>query len=184
VLEERRARRPRLRLVQQGRGRGVVLAKVEAHRGRAVALQRVLPPRGAHFPVLPTLSRERERATFSAAVQLWLTARRSRFPFFAAQRNLDRGGDDVQQVRVEQDHHLVQLAERARGQGLHEVLPPGQPHEQKAEEVNVRVLYFLSPRFPRSRRSFDDAPFSPDAALPTRNAFDAIDAIDTIAGSE
>jgi hypothetical protein len=40
---------------------------------------------------------------------------------------------------------------------LHEVLPPGQPHEQKAEEVNVRVLYFLSPRFPRSRRSFDDA---------------------------
>jgi hypothetical protein len=50
--------------------------------------------------------------------------------------------------------------------------------------VNVRVLYFLSPRFPRSRRSFDDAPFSPDAALPMRNAFDAIVTIDTIAGSE
>jgi hypothetical protein len=52
--------------------------------------------------------------------------------------------------------------------------------------VNVRVLYFLSPRFPRSRRSFDDALifFADDAALPTRNAFDAIDAIDTIAGSE
>ena len=94
----------------------------------------------------------------------------------------------MQQVRVEQDQLLVQLAERARGQGLHEVLQrqsaPGQPHEQKAEEVNVRVLYFLSPRFPRSRRSFDDAPFSPDAALPMRNAFDAIVTIDTIAGSE
>jgi hypothetical protein len=58
------------------------------------------------------------------------------------------------------------------------------PHEQEEEEVSVRVLYFLSPRFPRSRRSFDDAPFSPDAALPTRNAFDAIVTIDTIAGSE
>jgi hypothetical protein len=64
---------------------------------------------------------------------------------------------------------------------------PGQPHEQEEDEVSVRVRYFLSPRFPRSRRSFDDAPFSPDAALPTRNAFDAFDAIvtiDTIAGSE
>jgi hypothetical protein len=132
----------------------------------------------------PLLSRERERATFSATVRLWLTARRSRFPFFAAHRNLDRGGDDVRQVRVEQGQRLAQLPGRARGQGLHEVLGPGLPHAQEEEEVNVRVLYFLSPRFPRSRRSFDDAPFSPDAALPTRNAFDAIDAIDTIAGSE
>jgi hypothetical protein len=132
----------------------------------------------------PLLSRERESAVFSAAVRLWLTARRSRFPFFAAHRNHHRGGDDVQQVRVEQGQRLGQLPGRARGQGLHEVLPPGQPHEQKAEEVNVRVLYFLSPRFPRSRRSFDDAPFSPDAALPMRNAFDAIVTIDTIAGSE
>ena len=90
----------------------------------------------------------------------------------------------MRRVRVVQDLPLAQLAERARGQGLHEVLGPGQPHEQKAEEVNVRVLYFLSPRFPRSRRSFDDAPFSPDAALPMRNAFDAIVTIDTIAGSE
>ena len=64
---------------------------------------------------------------------------------------------------------------------------PEQPHQQEAEEVSVRVRYFLLPRFPRSRRSFDDAPFSPDAALYSRNAFDAfdaIDAIDTIAGSE
>jgi hypothetical protein len=67
---------------------------------------------------------------------------------------------------------------------LQEVLGPGHPREQEAEEVSVRVLYFLLPRFPRSRRSFDDAPFSPDAALPTRNAFDAIVTIDTIAGSE
>jgi hypothetical protein len=64
------------------------------------------------------------------------------------------------------------------------VLAPGLSHAREEEEVNVRVLYFLSPRFPRSRRSFDEAPFSPDAALPTRNAFDTIDAIDTIAGSE
>jgi hypothetical protein len=68
---------------------------------------------------------------------------------------------------------------------LQEVLGPGHPREQEAEEVSVRVLYFLLPRFPRSRRSFDDALiFSPDAALPTRNAFDAIVTIDTIAGSE
>jgi hypothetical protein len=64
------------------------------------------------------------------------------------------------------------------------VLAPGLSHAREEEEVNVRVLYFLSPRFPRSRRSFDDAPFSPDAALPMRNAFDAIVTIDTIAGSE
>ena len=82
----------------------------------------------------PLLSRERERATFSAAVQLWLTARRSRFPFPAAHRNLDRGGNDVRRVRVEQDRHLVQLAGRARGQGLHKVLAPGQPHEQKQKK--------------------------------------------------
>jgi hypothetical protein len=110
------------------------------------------------------------------------------FRFPTARENLDRDGDDVRRVLVEQDRRLVQLPGRARGQGLHEVLQrqsaPGQPHEQKAEEVNVRVLYFLSPRFPRSRRSFDDAPFSPDAALPMRNAFDAIVTIDTIAGSE
>jgi hypothetical protein len=43
---------------------------------------------------------------------------------------------------------------------LHEVLAAGQPHEQEEEEVSVHVLYFLLPRFPRSRRSFDDAPFS------------------------
>jgi len=57
----------------------------------------------------PLLSRERERATFSATVRLWLTARRSRFPFFAAHRNLDRGGDDVRQVRVVQGQQLAQL---------------------------------------------------------------------------
>jgi hypothetical protein len=183
VLEERSARRPRLRLVQGGRGHGEGLVQVEAHRGRAVALHRVLQPRGAQIPVLPTLSRERERATFPAAARLWLTARCSRFPS-AAHRNLERGGYDVRRVRVVQDLLLAQLPGRARGQGLQEVLGPGLPHEQKEEQVSVRVLYFLLPRFPRSRRSFDDAPFSPDAALPTRNAFDAIDAIDTIAGSE
>jgi len=41
--------------------------------------------------------------------------------------------------------------------------------------VSVRVRYFP----PTTRSSF-----SPDAALPTRNAFDAIVTIDTIAGSE
>jgi hypothetical protein len=63
----------------------------------------------------PLLSRERERATFSATVRLWLTARRSRFPFPAAHRNLDRSGDDVQQVRVVQGQFLAQLPGRARG---------------------------------------------------------------------
>ena len=67
---------------------------------------------------------------------------------------------------------------------LHARVAPEQPHQQEAEEVSVRVRYFLLPRFPRSRRSFDDAPFSPDAALYSRNDFDAFDAIDTIAGSE
>jgi hypothetical protein len=107
----------------------------------------------------------------------------------SSQRNeiLTAAGSDVRQVRVERDLHLAQLAGRARAQGLHEVLGPGRPHAQEEEEVNVRILYFLSPRFPRSRRSFDDAFFffrDSDAALPTRNAFDTIDAIDTIAGSE
>jgi hypothetical protein len=64
------------------------------------------------------------------------------------------------------------------------VLAPGLSHAREEEEVNVRVLYFLSPRFPRSRRSFDEAPFSPDAALRRFHAFAAFDAIDTIAGSE
>ena len=107
------------------------------------------------------------------------------FRFPTARENLDRDGDDVRRVRVEQDRRLVQLPGRARGQGLHEVLQrqsaPGQPHEQKERRSERSVLYFLLPRFLRSRRSFDDAPSSPDAALPTRNAFDAID---TIAGSE
>jgi len=127
----------------------------------------------------PLLSRERESATFSTPVRLWLTARRSRFPFFAAHRNHHRGGYDVRRVQVEQGQRLVQLAGRARGQGLHEVrharVQPEKPHQQEAEEVSVRVRYFP----PTTRSSF-----SPDAALPTRNAFDAIDAIDTIAGSE
>ena len=34
----------------------------------------------------PLLSRERERATSSTPVQLWLTARRSRYPFFDSTR--------------------------------------------------------------------------------------------------
>jgi hypothetical protein len=153
-----------------------------------VALHRVLLSRGAQIPVLPTLSRERERATFSATVRLLLTARRPRFPFFAAHRNPHRGGNDLRRVPVEQGQRLVQLPGLARGKDVHEVLAPALPRrtrtEPREEEVSVRVVYFLSPRFPRSRRSFDEAPFSPDAALPTRNAFDTIDAIDTIAGSE
>ena len=34
------------------------------------------------FPFFPLPSRERERPTSSAPVRFWLTARRSRFPFF------------------------------------------------------------------------------------------------------
>jgi hypothetical protein len=51
-----------------------------------------------------------------------LTARRSRFPFFAANGNLDRCGDDVRQVRVVQGQQLAQLPGRAWGQGLRRVL--------------------------------------------------------------
>jgi hypothetical protein len=51
-----------------------------------------------------------------------LTARRSRFPFFAANGNLDRCGDDVRQVRVVQGQQLEQLPGRAWGQGLRRVL--------------------------------------------------------------
>ena len=113
----------------------------------------------------PLLSRERERARFSATVRLWLTAHRSRFPFPAAHRNHHRGGDDVRRVRVEQDQRLGQLAGRARGQGLQRVhkaqVAPGQPHQQEEEEVSVRVRCFP----PTTRSSF-----SPDAALPTKNA--------------
>ena len=62
VLAQRGSRRPRLRLVREGRGHCEVLAAVEAHRGCAVALQRVLLARGAHIPVLPTpLPRTRTR---------------------------------------------------------------------------------------------------------------------------
>ena len=62
VLAQRGSRRPRVRLVREGRGHCEVLAAVEAHRGCAVALHRVLLARGAHIPVLPTpLTRTRTR---------------------------------------------------------------------------------------------------------------------------
>jgi hypothetical protein len=93
-------------------------------------------------------------------------------------------------VRIVQGQRLVQLPGLARGQGLHEVLATGQPRpptEPREEEVNVRVLYFVSPRFPRSRRSFDDALIffarrfsrvlrrAPDASTLFFDAFDAFD---------
>jgi hypothetical protein len=94
-------------------------------------------------------------------------------------------------VPVEQGQRLVQLPGLARGKDVHEVLAPALPRrtrtEPREEEVSVRVVYFLSPRFPRSRRSFDDALFffarrfsrflrrAPDASTLFFDAFDAFD---------
>ena len=53
------------------------------------------------------------------------------------------------------------------------MLGPGQLQEQEEEEVSIRVLHFLPPRFSRSRRSFNHAPFSPDAILTAFSLRDA-----------